>query len=128
MSDPATMFHADQAARSSGISLITCSPGYAELTMTVRPDMLNGHETAHGGFIFLLADTAFAVAGNYPGPPTVAAGADITFVSPARAGELLTARALERTRYGRSGLYDITVSTPDRVIAEFRGRSRTLPS
>jgi acyl-CoA thioesterase len=87
--------------------------------------MVNGHAIAHGGYLFLLADTAFACACNSHGPVTVAAGADITFVAPARAGEVLVATAAERVRYGRSGVYDVTVRRGDQIVAEFRGRSRT---
>lgn len=87
--------------------------------------MVNGHGTAHGGYLFLLADTASACACNSHGPVTVAAGADITLVAPAREGDELPAVAQERTRYGRSGIYDVTVARGEQVIAEFRGRSRT---
>jgi len=88
--------------------------------------MINGHELAHGGYVFLLADTAFACACNSHGPVTVAAGADITFVAAARLGDVLEANARERVTYGRSGIYDVTVTRNGDVIAEFRGRSRTL--
>jgi phenylacetic acid degradation protein PaaD len=94
--------------------------------MTVRPDMVNGHELAHGGLVFALADTAFACACNSWGPATVAAGADITFLRPARLGDVLEAEARVRTRRGRSGIYDVTVRREDEVIAEFRGRSTEL--
>ncbi len=98
--------------------------------MTVREDMVNGHGSCHGGFLATLADSAFAFACNTYDEVTVAAGFDITFVAPARLGDELVAAAVERTRFGRSGLYDVTVScqrgTEDIVIAEFRGRSRSL--
>jgi acyl-CoA thioesterase len=94
--------------------------------MTVRPDMLNGHAIAHGGLVFALADTAFACACNSHGPTTVAAGAEITFLRAAQAGDELEARAVERVRHGRSGIYDVTVRRGADVIAEFRGRSRTI--
>jgi acyl-CoA thioesterase len=95
--------------------------------MTVREDMLNGHAMAHGGLIFTLADTAFACACNSFGPVTVAASADIVFVAPARAGDVLEAEAVLRTRFGRAGLYDVTVRRGGGdVIAEFRGRSHQL--
>lgn len=127
MSDPVEMLKADKASQGLGIRALKVEPGDALLEMTIREDMTNGHDIAHGGYIFLLADTAFACACNYPDePPTVAAGADISFVSAAKAGEVLTARAREVTRYGRSGIYDITVTCGDRLVAEFRGRSRTL--
>lgn len=126
------MFAADTASRAAGIDLIDAGQGRAEVAMTVRPDMVNGHGVAHGGYVFLLADTAFACACNEEGSVTVAAGADITFLAPARTGDRLTAVAAMRSRRGRSGVYDVTVTRagPDRdeVIAEFRGRSRSLPA
>ena len=91
--------------------------------MTIRADMVNGHDIAHGGLLFTLADTAFACACNSHGPATVAAGAEIVFVAPARRGDVLVADALERTTFGRSGVYDVTVRRDTEVIAEFRGRS-----
>lgn len=120
------MFAADAASRGLGIELVEAADGAAVARMRVTEWMLNGHAIAHGGFVFLLADTAFALACNSRGPVTVAAGGEITFVRPARGGDLLTARATERTRYGRSGIYDVTVTRDDgEVVAEFRGRSRT---
>jgi acyl-CoA thioesterase len=94
--------------------------------MRIRADMVNGHGITHGAFVFAVADTAFACACNSHGPLTVAAAVDITFIVPSRAGDLLEARALERTRFGRSGIYDVTVRRGDEVIAEFRGTSRTI--
>jgi acyl-CoA thioesterase len=120
------MMDADQASRRLGIEVLEAGDGRATAQMLVTNDMVNGHAIAHGGYVFLLADTAFACACNSRGPVTVAAGADITFVAPAREGDLLVATAEERTRYGRSGIYDITVRRGDEVIAEFRGRSRTI--
>lgn len=121
------MYRADVASQRLGISIVEIAPGRAVATMTVRDDMVNGHGICHGGFVFALADTAFAFACNSYGRVAVAAGADITFVQPAVAGETLTAEALERVRYGRSGLYDVTVrGTDGRCIAEFRGRSRLM--
>ena len=95
--------------------------------MTLTPAMVNGHGIAHGGYLFLLADSAFAYACNTHGAVTVAASAYVVFVAPARAGDVLEATAVERTRYGRSGVYDVTVRrVPDGdVIAEFRGGSRS---
>jgi acyl-CoA thioesterase len=119
-------FAGDQAARALGIKALVLAPGATVLEMTVTETMVNGHGMVHGGLVFLLADTAFACACNYPGAVTVAAGADITFVSQGRVGEVLTARAVERHRYGRSGIYDVTVSCGERVVPEFRGLSRTL--
>lgn len=126
-SDPVTaMLAADRASAALGIEVVEHGPGWARARMTVRPDMVNGHDLAHGGLVFALADTAFACACNSWGPTTVAAGADITFVRPAHAGDLLEAEARVRTRNGRSGIYDVTVRRGDEVIAEFRGRSSEL--
>jgi acyl-CoA thioesterase len=120
------MMAADEASRMLGIEVVEHSAGRATTRMTVRPDMVNGHDIAHGGLVFALADTAFACACNGWGPPTVAAGADISFVRPARNGDLLEAEARMRSRSGRSGIYDVTVRRGDEVIAEFRGRSTEL--
>ncbi|MFC7550104.1 hydroxyphenylacetyl-CoA thioesterase PaaI [Plantactinospora sp. GCM10030261] len=120
------MFDADDASRALGIELLAAADGTATARMRVTGSMVNGHGIAHGGYLFLLADTAFACACNSWGPTTVAAGADITFVRPVREGEVLVARAAERTRYGRSGIYDVTVTRDGEVVAEFRGRSRTI--
>lgn len=120
-----SMFAADQASQQLGIELVEHGKGTAKLRMTVTAAMVNGHGTAHGGYLFLFADTAFACACNSHGPVTVAAGADITFVAPAHEGDVLTATASERTRYGRNGIYDVTVLRGAEVIAEFRGRSRS---
>lgn len=117
----------DRASAGAGIELVDVTPGRATATMTVRADMVNGHDIAHGGYVFLLADTAFAVACNSYGYSTVAAGCDITFTAPVRAGDRLTAEAAERHRAGRSGIYDVTVRRHDgTVVAELRGRSRTV--
>ncbi|MFB9472988.1 hydroxyphenylacetyl-CoA thioesterase PaaI [Nonomuraea salmonea] len=121
------MMDADTASAALGIEPTELGDGRAVCRMTVTERMVNGHGLCHGGYVFLLADTAFAGACNSHGPVTVAAGAEITFVSPARAGDVLIAEAEERTRYGRSGIYDVTVRRPDgQVVAEFRGRSREL--
>lgn len=120
------MMAADTASNSLGIEIVSSGPGTAVARMTITDVMVNGHAIAHGGYVFLLADTAFACACNSHGPTAVAAGADITFVAPARAGDVLEATAVERTRYGRSAICDVTVRRGDDVIAEFRGRSRTL--
>lgn len=127
--DPvATMLAADRASAALGIEVVEHGPGWARARMTVRPDMVNGHDLAHGGLVFALADTAFACACNGWGPVTVAAGADITFVRPARNGDRLEADARMRSRSGRSGIYDVTIRRGDEVIAEFRGRSSELRS
>ncbi|WP_200207370.1 hydroxyphenylacetyl-CoA thioesterase PaaI [Micromonospora coerulea] len=120
------MFDADVASKALGIELVSAADGAAVARMRVTAAMLNGHAIGHGGFVFLLADTAFALACNSHGPVTVAAGGEISFLRPVREGDLLEARATERTRYGRSGIYDVTVWRDTEVVAEFRGRSRTL--
>jgi acyl-CoA thioesterase len=120
------MLDDDLASRSLGMRLIDAGEGHATVRMTVTDTMVNGHALAHGGYVFLLADTAFACACNSHGPVTVAAGADITFVTSAHLGDELEARAEERVTYGRSGIYDVTVTRAGEVVAEFRGRSRTV--
>ncbi|MFL1375997.1 hydroxyphenylacetyl-CoA thioesterase PaaI [Nocardiopsis protaetiae] len=123
------MFEADRASKNLGMRLVRADLGIAVVEMAVGPLMVNGHGIAHGGFVFTLADTAFACACNVDGRGvTVASGADVTFVAPAREGDLLVATAVERTVFGRSGVYDVTVRRGEEVIAEFRGRSRTLPN
>src|SRR5882724_3623569 len=103
------MMAADAASHALGIELVEAIQGRAVARMTIRADMVNGHAIAHGGLIFTLADTAFACACNSYGPATVAAAAEIVFVAPARAGDVLTAEAVVRTRFGRAGVYDVTV-------------------
>jgi acyl-CoA thioesterase len=120
------MFSADEASRALGIELLETGGGTARLRMTVTDAMVNGHGIAHGGYVFLLADSAFACACNSRGPVTVAAGADISFIAPVRAGDELTAVAEERTTFGRSGIYDVRILRGEDVVAEFRGRSRVL--
>jgi len=120
------MFDRDGASRRLGIELIDAGEGQATVRMTVTDAMVNGHAIAHGGYVFLLADTAFACACNSHGPVTVAAGADISFLQPAKAGDVLEAYARERARSGRSGVYDVTVTRDGDVVAEFRGRSREI--
>jgi acyl-CoA thioesterase len=120
------MFDADAASRKLGIELVEAGDGRAVARMRITESMINGHDIAHGGYVFLLADTTFACACNSFGPVTVASGAEITFVASARLGDLLVATAQQRTGYGRNGIYDVTVRRDDEVIAEFRGRSRTV--
>ena len=120
------MFSADQASQALGIELLDAGAGGAVLRMKVTDAMVNGHGIAHGGYIFLFADTAFACACNSYGPVTVAAGAEISFIAPVSAGDELTAVAQERVTFGRSGIYDVSVQRGDEVVAEFRGRSRVL--
>jgi acyl-CoA thioesterase len=122
----AALFAADQASRGLGMELLHVGPGTAVVQMRVALQMLNGHSIGHGGYVFMLADTAFACACNSDGAATVASGADINFVAPVHEGDVLVATAAERERFGRSGIYDVTVRRGDDVVAEFRGRSRTL--
>jgi acyl-CoA thioesterase len=120
------MFERDTASQALGMFLVEAGDGAAVVRMQVTDAMVNGHGMTHGGFVFLLADTAFACACNSRGPVTVAAGADITFVQTTKAGDLLEARAVERVTSGRSGVYDVTVRCDGDVVAEFRGRSRMI--
>ena len=120
------MFDRDAASQGLGLELVEAGDGAALVRMRVTGAMVNGHGMVHGGFVFLLADTAFACACNSHGPVTVAAGADISFVRPAQVGDLLAASAQERVTSGRSGIYDVTVTRDGDVVAEFRGRSRVI--
>ena len=122
------MWAGDEASRLLGMEIVEVGPGSATVSMVIRPDMINGWEVCHGGFIASLADTAFALACNSHGEVTVAAGFDITFLESARAGDTLQATASERASRGRTGIYDVTVTrTADSTtIAEFRGRSHSL--
>ena len=124
------MWAADVASRHLGMELVEVKAGYARLTMTVADFMVQGHGTGHGGYVFMLADSALAFACNSYGPVAVAAHCDISFLLPVYAGDELEAEASERTTYGRNGIYDVTVRrTADRaVVAEFRGKSRTITS
>jgi phenylacetic acid degradation protein PaaD len=122
------MYSADRASQALGIRIEAVAPGRATARMRVTATMVNGHDICHGGYVVLLADTAFAFACNTYNVRTVAQGCDVAFLEPARAGDDLVAEAVERARRGRSGLYDVTVRRGDGVvIAEFRGRSRTVP-
>jgi acyl-CoA thioesterase len=120
----AGMYARDRASQAMGMQIAAIGPGYAELTMTVRADMLNGHAICHGGFIFTLADSAFAFACNSYNLTTVASGCAIDFVAPAREGDVLAAMARERSVSGRTGVYDIEVTNQrGETVAYFRGRS-----
>src|SRR5471032_833998 len=120
----AEMFSRDRASQAMGMRVAKVGPGRAELTMTVRADMLNGHATCHGGFIFTLADSAFAFACNSANMTTVAAGCSIDFIAPAREDDVLTAIGEERSLSGRTGVYDIEVRNQrGETIALFRGKS-----
>jgi acyl-CoA thioesterase len=121
------MWAEDQASQGLGMVVERVSPGEAVLSMTIRPDMTNGHGICHGGFIFTLADSAFAFACNTYNQRTVAQQCAVTFLQPGRRGDRLTAHAVERNRSGRSGIYDVTVRNGrGDVVAEFRGHSRTI--
>jgi len=120
------MYDNDLACKSNDIALDDVGPGTATMRMRVTESMVNGHGIAHGGFIFLLADAAFAYACNSYGPVTVAQTAQVTFLQPANVDDELTAQATERVRSGRNGIYDVTVTRNGVVIAEFRGHSVTL--
>jgi acyl-CoA thioesterase len=118
------MFARDRASQELGMKVTGIGPGHAELAMTVRADMLNGHAICHGGFIFTLADSAFAYACNSYNLTTVASGGAIDFVAPAREGDVLTAVASERSVSGRTGVYDIEVTNQHgERVAFFRGKS-----
>ncbi len=131
------MWAEDRASAALGIEVLDLGVdttgreplGHARTRMPVAETMVNGHAIMHGGYIFALADSAFALACNATGVPTVAAACDITFVTAARLGDVLVADARERITYGRSGITDVTVTrlADGAVVAEFRGRSRALP-
>lgn len=123
----ALMFAQDKASPGLGMRIVNVSPGAAVMEMPVRADMLNGHGICHGGFIFSLADSAFAFACNSYNRLTVAQQNQITYLTPGKEGETLRADAREASRTGRSGVYDVTVTGEDgRTIALFRGLSRTV--
>jgi acyl-CoA thioesterase len=121
------MWVEDQASQGLGMVVERVSPGEAVISMVIRADMTNGHGICHGGFIFTLADSAFAFACNTYNQRTVAQHCAVTFLQPGRRGDTLTAHAVERNRSGRSGIYDVTVRDgKGEVVAEFRGHSRTI--
>jgi len=121
------MWKDDRASRMLGMAVVAIGPGTATLTMTVRDDMLNGHDICHGGLVTTLADSAFAFACNAYNEVTVAAGFDVNLITAARGGDLLTARAHEVAKSGRTGVYDIEVTNQKgQRIAVFRGRSHTV--
>ncbi len=118
------MWARDQATQGLGMSIDRMAPGQAVMSMPVRQDMLNGHGMCHGGFMFLLADSAFAFACNSYNQNTVASACHIDFLAPARLGDVLEAEAIERSRSGRTGVYDITVRVRGgKTVALFRGKS-----
>jgi phenylacetic acid degradation protein PaaD len=128
------MWAGDAASQALGMVLDEVRPGYARMSMRVRDDMVNGHSICHGGLVFALADSAFAFACNSYNRAAVAQACDIVFVAPARLGDVLVAEAVERSRFGRNGIYDVTVSAvagggsggAGELVAEFRGRSRQI--
>jgi len=121
------MWESDRASRGLGMAILAVGPGTATLQMTVREDMLNGHDICHGGFVTLLADSCFAFACNGYNEMTVASGFDVNLVAAARRGDVLTAVATEVAKSGRTGVYDIEVRNQrDERVAAFRGRSYTM--
>lgn len=120
------MWQEDEASQGLGMEIVDIRAGQATLAMTVQPHMVNGHKIAHGGFIFTLADSAFAFACNSHNERTVAAQGAITFIRPGKLGDRLIATAREVSRSGRSGIYDVRVTAGEAVIAEFRGHSRSI--
>jgi acyl-CoA thioesterase len=121
------MWKEDDASKGLGMEIVEVRPGLATLAMTIKPHMVNGQRIAHGGFIFTLADSAFAFACNSHNERAVAAQGNITFVRPGKLGDRLVATAREVSRSGRSGIYDVRVTNGDeKVIAEFRGHSRVI--
>lgn len=121
------MWADDRASQRLGMSLDHVAPGEATISMTVTEAMTNGHGSGHGGYIFTLADSAFAFACNSYNQRTVAQHCSITFIAPVREGDRLTAMARENVRSGRSGIYDIRIVNQDGLhVAEFRGHSRTI--
>jgi acyl-CoA thioesterase len=123
-----SMFAADRASKDfMGLELLSCQPGRAVMRMTVRAEMLNGHDICHGGLIFTLADSTFAFACNSHNKVTVAAGCSIEFLKPAHEGDVLTCEGVEQVLQGRHGVYDMKVSNQrGEAVALFRGKSTTI--
>jgi len=122
-----TMYERDPASQGLGMTLDEIRPGYARMRMRVRADMLNGHASCHGGFIFTLADSAFAFACNSHNLNTVGAGCTIDYLAPGREGDILSAEAVEQALAGKTGVYDVTVTNAEgRTIALFRGKSHRV--
>jgi acyl-CoA thioesterase len=122
-----SMYAQDRASQALCMRILEIRPGYARLAMTVREDMVNGHQLCHGGFIFTLADSAFAFACNTYDLVTVASSGSIEFLLPARLGDELTAIADERSRSKRTGVYDVAVRNQQgECVALFRGRSHQI--
>ena len=122
-----TMYERDPASQALGMTLDVIRPGYARMRMRVREDMLNGHGTCHGGFIFMLADSAFAFACNSHNFNTVGAGCTIDYLAPGRVGDVLVAEAVEQALAGKTGVYDVVVTDQEgRKVALFRGKSHRV--
>lgn len=120
----AAMWSRDRASQTLSMRILSVKPGYALVSMPVHGNMLNGHHTCHGGYLFTLADSAFAYACNSHNQNTVASACHIDFLAPAGEGDLLEAEAVERSQAGRTGVYDVTVSVRGgKTIALFRGKS-----
>lgn len=125
----AALFERDRASKGLGMTVESAQPGRARVSMRVRPDMLNGHQTCHGGFIFSLADSAFAFACNSRNDTAVASACQINYLKPAHEGEVLAAEAVERIQAGRIGIYDVSVlNQAGEVVALFRGTSHRVRS
>jgi acyl-CoA thioesterase len=120
------MWKDDDASQGLGMEILEVKAGQATLAMTVKPHMVNGHGIAHGGFIFLLADSTFAFACNSRNERAVAAQCNISFIKPGKLGDRLVATAKEISWTGRSGIYDVRVTVDGIAIAELRGHSRTV--
>jgi acyl-CoA thioesterase len=120
------MWKDDDASQGLGMEILDVKAGQATLAMTVKPHMVNGHDIAHGGFIFLLADSTFAFACNSRNERAVAAQCNISFIKPGKLGDRLVATAKEISWTGRSGIYDVRVTVDGVAIAELRGHSRTV--
>ena len=122
-----TMYERDAASRALGMQLGAIGPGFARMTMPVQPGMLNGHQSCHGGYIFMLADSAFAFACNSHNHNTVGAGCAIDYLAPCREGDVLTAEAREQALAGKTGVYDVKVSNQHgQTVALFRGKSHRV--
>ncbi len=125
-----SMWADDRASLRMGMEILAIEVDHAVVRMTVTDSMVNGHQTMHGGLIFTLADSTFGLVCNTRGVPAVAAAADIVFIRPAHLGEVLVSEGRQRTVFGRSGITDVTVTRENdgKIIAEFRGRSRVIPT
>lgn len=122
----AAMWEEDRSSQGLGIEMLDIGAGRAKLTMIVQSHMVNGHSMTHGGYVFTLADSAFAFACNSHNERAVAAHCSISFIQPSKLGDRLVAAAREVSRSGRSGIYDVQVTVNNVTIAEFRGHSRTI--